>query len=96
MTEIIKNKDISLEDLTEIINKIRGIDAKIEKDAIKIAKKTRTVVLQNIVLALGVKLFVLVLGALGIAYMWEAVFADVGVSLIAIFNSLRILRYKSN
>lgn len=65
-------------------------------DAIKIAKKTRRIVVQNIVFALGVKVFVLGLGSLGLAYMWEAVFADVGVSIIAILNSLRILRYKSN
>ncbi len=60
--------------------------------AITIARKTRSIVLQNIVFALGIKLVVLLLGALGFATMWEAVFADVGVTLIAVFNSLRILR----
>lgn len=60
--------------------------------AIKIARRTRRIVLQNIVFALGIKVFVLILGALGIATMWEAVFADVGVSLLAVLNSLRALR----
>ncbi len=60
--------------------------------AIKIARSTRLIVIQNIVLALGVKSLIMLLGAFGIASMWEAVFADVGVSLIAILNSIRILR----
>jgi len=62
--------------------------------AIKIAKLTRKIVIQNIVFALGIKGFVLLLGALGFATMWAAVFADVGVALIAVLNSMRILRYK--
>lgn len=62
--------------------------------AIKIGRDTRTIVMQNIVLALGVKIMVMLLGALGIATMWEAVFADVGVSLIAILNAIRILKKK--
>ena len=49
---------------------------------------------QNIVFALGVKLLVLVLAALGIANMWEAIFADVGVSVIAILNAMRALKVK--
>ncbi|MGF7430081.1 heavy metal translocating P-type ATPase [Thermoanaerobacterium thermosaccharolyticum] len=60
-------------------------------DAIKIAKKTHKIVLENIIFALGVKLSVLILGALGLATMWEAVFADVGVTVLAVLNSLRIL-----
>lgn len=60
--------------------------------AIRIAKKTNRVVWQNIIFAIGVKVIVLVLGALGYANIWEAVFADTGVSLIAVINSLRILR----
>ena len=60
--------------------------------AMRIAKKTLTIVLKNIVFALGVKLLVLVLGALGAATMWEAVFADVGVSVIAILNAMRAMR----
>lgn len=60
--------------------------------AIAISKKTLRIVRQNIVFALGVKLLVLVLGALGMANMWEAVFADVGVSVIAILNAMRALR----
>ncbi len=60
--------------------------------AIQIARSTRAIVVQNIVFALGVKSLIMVLGAFGFASMWEAVFADVGVSLIAILNSIRILR----
>lgn len=59
--------------------------------AIQIARSTRAIVIQNIVFALGVKSLIMILGAFGIASMWEAVFADVGVSLIAILNSIRIL-----
>ena len=62
--------------------------------AIQIARSTRVIVIQNILFALGIKLLVMLLGAFGIATMWEAVFADVGVSLIAILNSIRILRKK--
>ena len=62
--------------------------------AIKIAKKTSSIVWQNITLALGVKIIVMALGALGAATMWEAVFADVGVALLAVMNTVRILRYK--
>lgn len=58
--------------------------------AIRISKKTRKVVIQNITLAIGVKVIVLALGALGEANLWAAIFADVGVSLIAILNSVRI------
>ncbi len=61
-------------------------------EAVKTAGKTRSIVWQNIIFAMGVKLIVLVLGAGGIATMWEAVFADVGVTLIAVFNALRVLR----
>jgi len=61
--------------------------------AINIGKKTKMIVTQNIIFAIGVKLLVLLLGALGIASMWAAVFADIGVSVLAILNSLRILRY---
>lgn len=59
---------------------------------IKIARNTKKIVTQNIVLALGLKIVVLVLGAMGMATMWEAVFADVGVSIIAILNSIRALK----
>lgn len=57
--------------------------------AIKVARKTRTIVWQNIIGALGVKGIVLLLGALGYATMWEAVFADVGVAILAVMNSVR-------
>jgi Cd2+/Zn2+-exporting ATPase len=60
--------------------------------AIKIGKATKRIVWQNIGLAFGVKLIVLMLGAGGLASMWEAVFADVGVALAAIFNAVRIQR----
>jgi Cd2+/Zn2+-exporting ATPase len=59
---------------------------------VKISRKTLTIVKQNIVFALAVKAIVLILGAFGLANMWEAVFADVGVSVIAILNSMRTLK----
>ncbi|MBU5677208.1 cadmium-translocating P-type ATPase [Alkaliphilus sp. MSJ-5] len=62
--------------------------------AIKIAKRTRRIVWQNIIFAFGVKAIVLVLGAGGLATMWEAVFADVGVALIAVLNAMRVLNVK--
>ncbi|OPX17380.1 hypothetical protein BXT86_06805 [candidate division WOR-3 bacterium 4484_100] len=60
--------------------------------AIEIAHRTRNIVWQNIGFALGVKGIFLIIGVLGMATMWEAVFADVGVALLAILNSTRILR----
>lgn len=60
--------------------------------AIKIANKTKKIVTQNIVLAIGLKLVILGLGVFGLATMWQAVFADVGVSIIAILNSIRALK----
>jgi Cd2+/Zn2+-exporting ATPase len=60
--------------------------------AMKIARKTRQIIWQNIALAMGIKGIVLVLGAAGMATMWAAVFADVGVALLAVLNSLRALR----
>ena len=62
--------------------------------AIKISKRTLRIVKQNIIFAIGVKLAVLLLGALGMATMWEAVFADVGVAVIAILNAIRVLNTK--
>lgn len=64
--------------------------------AIKIAKRTRGIVWQNILLAMGVKIVFLALGALGIASLWEAVFADVGVALLAVFNATRVLKVKND
>lgn len=63
-------------------------------DAVRISRKTIWIAKENIVFALGVKGIILVLGALGIANMWAAVFADVGVAVIAILNSMRMLRAK--
>ena len=60
--------------------------------ALKIAKKTTSIVRQNIIFALAVKILVLILSAVGLSNMWEAVFADVGVSVIAIINSMRALK----
>lgn len=60
--------------------------------AIQISRSTRNIVWQNIILAFGVKLIVLILGAGGLATMWEAVFADVGVALLAILNAVRLQR----
>lgn len=62
--------------------------------AIKISRSTRTIVWQNIILAFGVKVIVLILGAGGLATMWEAVFADVGVALLAILNAVRLQKMK--
>lgn len=63
-------------------------------DAISISRKTVRIVKENIVFAIAVKVLVLLLSAIGVASMWAAVFADVGVSVIAILNALRILRIK--
>ncbi len=63
--------------------------------AIKIAKRTRMIVYQNIAFALGAKAIFLVLGAFGVATMWEAVFADVGVAILAIFNAMRVMNTQS-
>ena len=60
--------------------------------AIKVARKTNKILWQNIIFALGVKILVMILGAIGMANMWEAVFADVGVTLIAVINSTRCLK----
>lgn len=65
-------------------------------EAMRISQKTLRIVKQNIIFALGIKAIVLLLGALGVATMWEAVFADVGVSVIAILNAMRALRVKED
>jgi len=62
--------------------------------AIEIAKRTRRIVWQNIAFAMGVKLFFILLGTFGIATMWEAVFADMGVAIIAILNAMRIIKIR--
>jgi Cd2+/Zn2+-exporting ATPase len=64
--------------------------------AVGVARKTRQIVYQNILFALAVKVIVMALGATGAANMWEAVFADVGVSLLAILNATRVLRYNAS
>ena len=61
---------------------------------VAIARKTMRIVKENIAFALGVKLIILVLGALGLTTMWLAVFGDVGVAVIAILNSMRALKYR--
>ena len=63
--------------------------------AIRVAKKTRMIVFQNILFALVVKGIFLVLGALGVATMWEAVFADTGVALLSVFNAMRVMSVKN-
>jgi Cd2+/Zn2+-exporting ATPase len=60
--------------------------------ALELGKRTRTIVWQNILIALGIKLVFIVLGVLGIATMWEAVFGDVGVTILAVFNATRVLK----
>ncbi|WP_322922186.1 heavy metal translocating P-type ATPase [Paenibacillus campi] len=64
--------------------------------AIEIARRTRRIVWQNIMFALGIKAVFLLLGAFGIATMWEAVFSDVGVTLLAVLNAMRVLRLDSS
>ncbi|MCY8814965.1 HAD-IC family P-type ATPase, partial [Bacillus atrophaeus] len=64
-------------------------------EAIRVARRTRRIVWQNIGFALGVKAIFLLLGALGFATMWEAVFSDVGVTLLAVGNAMRIMRLKN-
>jgi Zn2+/Cd2+-exporting ATPase len=59
-------------------------------DALQVSRKTKKIVLQNIFLALGIKIIFIAFGAMGVAGMWEAVFADVGVTLLAVLNTLRI------
>jgi Cd2+/Zn2+-exporting ATPase len=61
-------------------------------DAMRIARKTRNIVWQNIIFALSVKGVILIMGALGMATMWEAVFGDVGVALIAVLNAMRVMK----
>lgn len=63
-------------------------------DAVKIAKKTKAIIWQNIIFALAVKALFIILGLFGVASMWEAVFGDVGVALIALLNAMRVLRYE--
>ena len=63
--------------------------------SIKIAKKTLLIARENVVFAIGVKLLVLALGAMGYASIWAAVFADVGVSVLAILNAIRALYIKN-
>ena len=58
------------------------------------ARKTLCLVMQNIIFAIGVKFIMLLLGALGVANMWEAVFADVGVTVLAIANAMRAMQVK--
>ena len=62
-------------------------------EAVTLARQTRKIVKQNIIFILTIKLLVLILGAVGIATMWMAVFADVGVAVMAILNAIRIIRY---
>lgn len=78
---------IEAADIVIMDDKISGI-----YNAIKISKKTLRIVKQNIIFAIGVKVLVLILAAMGYASMWPAVFADVGVAVIAILNALRALR----
>ena len=63
-------------------------------DAIYLSKRTMRIVKENIVFAIFIKVLVLILSAIGLSTMWEAVFADVGVSIIAIINALRVLKVK--
>jgi Cation transport ATPase len=66
-------------------------DTRKVSEAIKISKKCMRIVRQNIVFAIGVKVACLILGAIGLANMWLAIFADVGVLILAVLNAIRIL-----
>ena len=81
------NSAIEASDVVIMTDDLRKID-----DMIRISKYTNKIVIQNLIFALGVKLLVLVLSAVGISNMWQAVFADTGVTLITILNILRILK----
>lgn len=59
--------------------------------AVKISKRTKRIVMENIVFSLGVKLVIMILSLFGYAYIWLAIFADVGVSILAVLNALRML-----
>ena len=61
-------------------------------DAVALGRRTRSIVVQNIAFAIGIKVLVMILGVMGVATMWEAVFADVGVALLCVLNSLRLMR----
>ena len=61
-------------------------------DAIKISKKTCGIIKQNLIFSISVKVLILLLSVVGIGGMWQAVFADVGVTILTIFNTLRILK----
>jgi Cd2+/Zn2+-exporting ATPase len=61
-------------------------------DAIHVSRRTRQIVWQNIILALGTKLVFIILGIAGEASMWEAVFADVGITVLAVLNATRVMR----
>ena len=65
--------------------------SKINK-AISISNKVKKIIKENLVFSIGVKILILVLSAIGIANMWQAVFADVGVTIISILNTLRIMK----
>jgi Zn2+/Cd2+-exporting ATPase len=65
-------------------------------EAIQVARKTRKIVVQNIVVAMAIKGLFIILGIFGVATLWEAVFADVGVALLAILNSSRALKLNEN
>ena len=87
---------LSRADIGVAMGRLRS-DAAIEEKlalAIRIARRTRRIVMENIVFALAVKALVLLLGALGTANMWWAVFADVGVCVIAVLNAMRMLRQR--
>lgn len=64
-------------------------------EAVTLGRRTRRIVIQNIAFAIGVKVLVMILGVLGIANLWEAVFADVGVALLCVLNALRLMRHRA-
>ena len=78
---------IEASDVVIMTDSIEKID-----EAIEISKKTNKIIKQNLFFAISVKIIILILSTIGFAGMWKAIFADVGVTLLTIFNTLRILK----
>ena len=93
-SKILFHAGLSIEEISNAMSVLTTDDIQKIAAIVRISRKTMRIVKQNIIFALGVKALVLLLGAFGAANMWEAVFADVGVSVIAIVNSMRTLRTK--
>ena len=85
--------DVAMESADAVLT---GNDISRIADAVRLSRKIRRVVAENVTLAIGVKLVVMILGAFGIATLWAAVFADTGITLITVIWTLFCLRFKDN